>query len=244
MACQVKLTHYQDIVTFQVPPNHLLGAVVEFNTLCGSATNFQLRTSASTTSTRQGNIGDRPAVDDGHVRGLWTLSGLELFAGNFDAKPVAGTHQKVIQCCAALGPEELQFPKSEPWGTANGNRGLYGVNLAYKFILTNVGGSQPYPVYAYLQARNNGVNSEYAGALQILDPFQGPAMGIPRLAVTLPPGGHFIRLLETDTGETPIMVNPNEEVELFITLTNAGACATPFNLALSGLAFTGVIGDQ
>ena len=186
-----KLSSDEKIIwSVEVPNGHFIGALIEFDVDVDLGDYLYLRTSFSPDDGLTGTYLDPMAPLDNHVRGSWPYSLLLLDCGTHDVKPLPNqTSIAEFGCCESDGPEELQFPGFGLWTE---NKGLYGVDLVYRFTLTK-SGDQTYPAFVSLHSRGTG--EPYFGAAQAMTPptsrFRG---GIGPIGGT---NGnvHFVRLL-------------------------------------------------
>ncbi len=170
------------------------------------------------------------------VAAFFRAARLRPFDANAQLGPPLTKH---ISCCQRDGPEELQFPAYGP--QARINRGLYGVDLIYRFDLQN-SGIQSWPVYAYERGRGN--LEPYFGGGQVVVPGSPPDVrpkrGVPEIGNNV--AVHHVRLLDDPgTGlEVPIYVPSQGSKTLEINIANAGACSTPFNLMVARLTIDAI----
>lgn len=188
------------------------------------------------------SLGDHP-----HVRNWHPYSSLVLSGGTFDAFDGGQPGQLRIGVCQATGPEhgadgfQKQVGNADPYGTAV-NKGCYGANLEYDFVLTNSGG-QNYPVFVYVEAAPR--QPAWRGAIRIAEPGGYSARAVAGGGILAGSEFVFARLSSNDDDtERPILVPPGSSVPLKIELANAGTASTPFNLTLSRLSIQPLEGGQ
>jgi hypothetical protein len=169
---------------------------------------------------------------------------LTMSGGGLDVKPVLGTPaERIIQAVAKGGPELVAFAKTalDANGTDRGNKGCYGANLYYDFLVENTG-NQSYPLYAYGVARNVSDTFNplgYFGPLRIHSPGSYGARSVVRFRcdTSFPGDGDVVRLTTSDgLAESPASVNPGS-VTYRIAAAVAGSASAPFNIALRGIAY-------
>lgn len=170
--------------TFEVPPNYIVGGVVEFDLESSSDAVFIIRFVGTRDSGSVGNS-SQPVwqISDGngtaHIRGNWPKSNLELtYSGEpFNAldtqpsvgnPPVAGAddvrHYDVLESGGIHYSDGSPNDESGPFGADNGgpnatsNKGLYGVDLILRTHVKNSDSAYPRPIMHYLAPRCAGSN--------------------------------------------------------------------------------------
>jgi hypothetical protein len=153
------ITVLGDIVIAQaasaVPIGQTFGSVIEFDAASSAifGATLQIRTVAYTgalmTVPNSFSAPLTPFVV-GHPRGNWPHANGVFFGGSFDVAPGAGPNPLQLICCDQNQIEEQTYNSLfNPSGTTN--EGLYGVNLTYRFSLSN-SSDGPLNLWAYLMA--------------------------------------------------------------------------------------------
>ncbi|MGI8923114.1 MAG: hypothetical protein ACR2HJ_03580 [Fimbriimonadales bacterium] len=146
-----------------------------------------------------------------------------------------------IGVCERDGPEEVKFSSASGGSSATVNRGLYGVDLFYRFTLINQGSNMG-EVYAYSETRGIPAGLGYFGAAHIKEPLGFSQRGVlPIKPPDLQTPGTELQWVGLSTTlqdqDTPILVAPGAHIPLLIGVANGGAATLPFNLVLTKLAF-------
>ncbi|MGI8923432.1 MAG: hypothetical protein ACR2HJ_05230 [Fimbriimonadales bacterium] len=216
-----------------VPPEQTFGCVIEFNAAATTLipTTLQLRTAAYT-----GPLGAVPnqwtsqiaTIERAHPRGHWQAANAMFSGGTFNASPYVPPQFVQLRCCDKGKAEEATFGDDPLNSEDSVNRGLYGVNLTYRFNVTNAGNPNPSSVWAFLKAVNT--DETYFGASKVSAPGSNPDRGVPEIAhlpATAP--NNFVNL----TAVAPVVVPAYGSVNLDVIVANAGASTMPYEIVLS-----------
>ncbi|HET6644314.1 MAG TPA: hypothetical protein VFG65_02335 [Fimbriimonadales bacterium] len=218
-------------------PNSM--ATLQFGQTAGFAAEFDVGLTLETLLLRTvawtGTAGGAPgtfwgplaAMDGSHPRGSWGFSNCLLSGGSFDVAPGVGSDTRQISCCAHGGAEEGSFPAPPffPPDPSSADEGLFGVNLTYRFQVTN-SSDAPHELFVYLAAQNTP--SDYFGAAKILSPGTNPDKGVPPLRH----GEQNFVDLTTAAAQT---IPPDPPVTVDVTVANGGGATMPFLIILSKL---------
>jgi len=209
-------------------PNEIIGVVAEFDAVSLLGT-LNLRSVAWTgdASDVPGTFGGAlPAIEKAHSRGSWDYSNCLLTGGSLDVAPGVGPPNVQVSCCAKEKAEEVAFPGPPPIPPpiSTANKGLYGVNLTYRFQVSNSGDAN-HNLWVYLAAQNTGAT--YFGAAKILSPGPNTDKGVPPLIH----GG--INFVELTTLAAHVIPPTDEPIDVDVIVANGGAATMPFLLILS-----------
>ena len=187
-----------------------------------------------------------------HCRGWWPSSAIIVECGSLDVTPPVqippggtGPHRTVSVFDAGGADTDLYKKQSaDTFGTTDGNKGGYGVNMRHNFTVSN---SSPtaVPTYLHFAARNTG--ESWFGAAQIVLPTIYTARGVP--SIHYPDATHAnnaANLTTSTSGVLPISV-PAGTVDLPVSVISASGSgsALPVNLLMSGgYAGTGGSGSE
>jgi hypothetical protein len=203
-----------------VPNSHLIGIFAEFQIEMQNTDVLHYRTVIST-----GGLPGTPTQEpypcsDGHVRGWWPYSDVLIDCGDYDARfelPVGSNisnWNRAVECCDNGGPEEQLFIGAPP--LEHTNRGLYGANLSYKFLLKNTGNVSNTVEAVCFVSRQDMQRVVWHRLLRRRGPHYSDLM------------------IDANTGNVVrVVVAPGQSKELVICIANGGACTTPFNLVVT-----------
>jgi hypothetical protein len=164
---------------------------------------------------------------DTHPRGNWPHADGLFFGGGLDVAPGVGANLRQLLCCDKGKAEEQTYNSFfNPIGTTN--EGLFGVNLTYRFIVSN-SGNGPHNLWVYLAAINTG--GDYFGAAKISLPGQNPDRKVPiiRYSLTNPTALNTVELTTLAAHTIP----PESAINVDISVANGGASTMPYMIILS-----------
>lgn len=170
-----------------------------------------------------------------HVRGTWDYSSIDC--GEVFSMEVPSQSRMQVAIADAAGADTQAFAKTftDTWGTANGNRGLYGVNLSLRFRLDNKSPLNPDGYgHFFILSRRSSEDAKFWGAACISGQAE---RGVDIIKFNVPPLPHDCCKLNS-----PVKVSPGSTdehvVKGSVRLAVGGASSTPINLCLSGCDFT------
>ncbi len=182
-----------------------------------------------------------------HVRGWWPSSSLSLSGTSLNIQPTGPGAPPMSETtvCEDGGPELASnaFAKqaADTYGTSNGNKGCYGVNLYYGFTISNSpGDGNSYPFDVSLVCR--GTDSAWYGASRIHVPTSFDAKGVNPINST---GAEKICKLTVDSNgnASSFMLNPATSITVIVSVANGSGSTLPVNIRLQGLlGYTGTGG--
>lgn len=211
----------------------LLGTVHEFDITAPVGATLNCRTVASTDS-NYGSFADDCMPAGGHARGSWPYCAITVKATEpFDAFAPRGapaTDVKEFEIAGAGSAERLAFAArgADFWATANGNKGMYGVDLTYEAFAKNESTDQ-LNCKPTIRVRNVG------------DPFGGAANG--SLQAQNPVSGKIQALTFNGSLSCCDFLGPkippfSTGTKISILLAVAGAAALPVALTFQSLNVT------
>lgn len=230
--------------------NQVYGMVMEFDVTVSSACNFRFRSVIYTGSSVPGSFGGSvQTANNGHPRGWWPYANLECDCGDFDCDPLATPSAVEIICCKEDGPEETAFSKqeSDTYGTSEGNEGLYGVNLTYKWDVNNESTISTGQNGVYLMALKTSANPPcpgYWGAAAIREWENRTDRGVPSIQWANPNNSDSYNNIVDLTVDGLLYVAAQDSEELKVDVANGGAATMPFMLILSKLTLTATPPDD
>jgi hypothetical protein len=229
------LTVLNDVVVAQaassIPANQAFGCVLEFDAVTSFplGATLQVRTVAYSGDllTVPNSFSSPPVRPSAHPRGNWPHANALFYGGALDVAPGVGPSMVQLRCCDKDKAEEQTYNSLfNPNGTTN--KGLYGVNLTYRFLVSN-SGDGPHNVWAYLMALNTG--GEYFGASKIVSPGPNPDRKVP--AILHDKANPLIDNIVELTTLPAHVVPPESAIEIDIAVANGGSSTMPYMLILS-----------